>query len=367
LLRPVRPLRFARLLFLPFDPLTISGHDWRSGDAAFPRSILAPLTRLVRAGLGEQARVIDHFISGHNLDSIQAIMNAGENLWPRAAEILGAADAPADWEDTGLSPTDWPLLAGTAAAVLRRAPALRRLARDEDLGVSEPNPDDAASVMRGLASEPALARAMIARLMMLWSPRMAAAMRGDVGAAQSPDDQSTFRTALKLGSEAVLDQIESEPGFEAAVADGSLAHTTSTLWRMTTLLAGIEADAAAAVQWPRLPAIRTRLNMLFHNRFARGALEGLILPLTAADSPIDAGRQIELETCARELRKLDIIAREVGGLPGFPGLLRQAAEAADIAAETETLTAVRHCRLIEILIGADAAEKSYNGSAASPA
>ena len=42
-LRPARPLRFCRLLFLPLDPLVVPPTKWRRASLTLPRTVLEPL------------------------------------------------------------------------------------------------------------------------------------------------------------------------------------------------------------------------------------------------------------------------------------------------------------------------------------
>src|ERR1700712_4282876 len=46
-LRPPRPLRFARLLFLPLDPLIVSALRWRAEQPTIPRSAIPSLAAAV--------------------------------------------------------------------------------------------------------------------------------------------------------------------------------------------------------------------------------------------------------------------------------------------------------------------------------
>src|SRR5947209_19572064 len=50
-LRPPRPRTLARELFTPLDPVIVASGAWRPGLAAIPRSVIAPVTALVREHL----------------------------------------------------------------------------------------------------------------------------------------------------------------------------------------------------------------------------------------------------------------------------------------------------------------------------
>jgi hypothetical protein len=125
------------------------------------------------------------------------------------------------------------------------------------------------------------------------------------------------------------------------------------------LLREIEGDPASAAHWPRLKAIREKLSGVCRDRFARGISEGLVAPLAAASSPLDATGQTELETHARELRKLDAVARGIGNPADYDRQLRLASEAVRAAGDAGTLTPMRKLRLIEMLAGSDVAEALY--------
>src|SRR5258707_445478 len=100
-LKPVRPLRFTRLLFIPLDPLIVSARDWRPGMPTVPRNAMLMISATVRAGLGIEATVIDEIIAGHGTDSVETIARAGKLLWARAAEILAVAPPASDCAETG--------------------------------------------------------------------------------------------------------------------------------------------------------------------------------------------------------------------------------------------------------------------------
>jgi hypothetical protein len=131
----MRPLRFSRLLFLPLDPLIVPASRWKPDEPSVPRTALAPLIRIVRAGLGSEMVFIERTIAGRRTDATQAIVLAGEALWPCAADILAAASAPDDWTEAGLSLRVFTPLAQAVSAVLRRGPHLYLLRRDHEIGV----------------------------------------------------------------------------------------------------------------------------------------------------------------------------------------------------------------------------------------
>src|SRR6185437_13356228 len=63
-LRPPRPIRLARLLFLPLDPLIVPAPRWRPGDPLVPRTALTPLADLVRSTDGAVVTRVEASLAG---------------------------------------------------------------------------------------------------------------------------------------------------------------------------------------------------------------------------------------------------------------------------------------------------------------
>src|SRR5277367_4119402 len=87
-LRPDRPLRFGRLLFLPLDPVIVDGPEWHLGMPAVPRPSLAPVLAIVRRGLTEGRQEVEAEIRGRLLSDASAVRRAGGLLWPQAGRLL---------------------------------------------------------------------------------------------------------------------------------------------------------------------------------------------------------------------------------------------------------------------------------------
>jgi hypothetical protein len=358
-LKPVRPLRFARLLFIPLDPLLVPPRAWRPDEATLPRSILTPIARTVRAGLGSLAPYIDQIVAGGKGDMSRAITEAGEALWPRAAEILDRSPPPLDWPGTGLPHAAYGPLATNIAAVLRRAQYLRRLARDEEIGTQESNAEVMDEILRDIANESEVGCAMIARLILVRSPRAAKLLRRIVTATRSQAEKALMQKAMDHGLDLALSHMERDTGFVDMIGHGVLAEVSDEVRRVTTLLREVESDPGSSGHWPRVKAIREKLSDVCQDRFIRGVQENLVAPLEAAAGPVDGAGQTELEARARELRKLDAVARKIGRPADYDRQLMVASEAVRAAAEAGTLTPMRKLRLIEMLAGSDAAEALY--------
>jgi hypothetical protein len=365
-LKPVRPLRFARLLFIPIDPLTVPAREWRLGDPTVPRTALAAIATTVRTGLGELASVIDKMIAGRKVDAIQAVTEAGQALWPRAAEILAEAPIPAEWIETGLPRSAYAPLAASIAAVLRRAVTLRCLAEDQERGALAIDDEVVVQIMRDIAGETEAGCAMIARLIMLRSPHAARLLWRTAGSGRNSEEKAVSQQAIDQGLEAVLSQMERDTGFVHEIRNATLADVGGEVRRVTTLLRAVETEPAFAKHWPRLKPIRAKLGEVCGARFTRGLMEGLVAPLAAASGPLDGAAQTELEAGARDLRKLETEARKLGEPATYDRLLLQAAYSVRCAAESGALSAIRKCRLIEIVAGPEAAEALYNEALARP-
>ena len=357
-LRPVRPLRLTRLLFIPLDPLTVPLRGWRPSDPTVPRPVLAPIAKLVRSGLGDLGPLIDAIVAGHKTDAAHAITQAGELLWPRAAAILATAPPPADWAATGLPPAAYKPLAASIAAVLRRAPQLRCLALDEAQGLATDNAV-VADILGNIMNEPETACAMIARLVLVHSPHALPLLGCIAGAGRTSDEKDVLRGSVDNALASVLTHMERDSGFAHEIGHGTLTEAGVEVRRVLTLLREIETDKSFSSHWPRLKAIRHKLAEVCRTRFARGVREGLVAPLAAASRPVDGPAQTALESSARELRKLETMARKLGDPAGYDELLRSASDTVLTAADAGNLTPMRKYRLIEILAGPEAAEALY--------
>jgi len=84
-LRPPRPLRFARLLFLPLDPLIVPAPRWRPDHGTIPRSAIPSLAAAVATDLGSVGRKVAAMIEGHTTQNREVVGAAGALLWRPAA------------------------------------------------------------------------------------------------------------------------------------------------------------------------------------------------------------------------------------------------------------------------------------------
>lgn len=137
-LRPPRPLRFTRLLFVPLEQVIVPAQRWQKSLPYIPRTALSPLAATVRAGLGAEAAAIDALIQAASTHDTAVINRAGGFLWPRAGALLSAAPPPVGWQETGLDATVYPSLARRIGALLTQAPLIRELGDEAATGIKSP-------------------------------------------------------------------------------------------------------------------------------------------------------------------------------------------------------------------------------------
>ena len=127
-LRPARPLRFSRLLFLPLDPLIVSPSRWRPDALTIPRTAIAPLATTLRAVLPAGWSLGSTPLSPATARQMRMRWLArGAILWPAAGLLLIEPPPTQNWEATGLPHAAYKPLAQAAGALLIQAVALHDL------------------------------------------------------------------------------------------------------------------------------------------------------------------------------------------------------------------------------------------------
>ena len=364
ILKPSRPLRFTRLLFMPFNDLIVPAPDWRPDQATIPHSILQSLSNTVQTAMGDEAQAIHRMIDGHNTGETEVVTRSGQMLWACAAEILATAPEPADWAATGLRPAAYPPLARAVATVLRRAAALRLLLRHAELGVLKPDEHAIREIISKLADEPSDGRAMVCKLILAQLPHAASLLRQLADPSWGPAEKFLLQTAIDRGIEDILVDMESQTALSKDLRDGPLADVGSEVQRIAGLLEDINDSSHTTQQRARVHGIREKLDSICRLRFVDGMATGLVAPLAAATAPIDSDSQKWLEDCARDLRILETTGRKLGGATAYDAMLIKAGEAVQTAAQSGCLNTPRAVRLVEILSGPEAAEAMYKRAAA---
>jgi hypothetical protein len=350
-LRPVRPLRFARLLFIPLSDLLVPARNWKPGQATIPRSILKAISSTVRAEFGDE---IDCQIDGHDTSELDVVASAGASLWGRAGRLLALAPPPVGWADTGLPETAYAPLARAIATVLRRAVPLQALLREAELGVLQPTEKTIGDIVSNMADEPVEGRVLVLKLILQHCPHAGELLRRLTNSTDTPAERALLQKAMEAGVENILTEIEDVP-----VLTGSLSDVASQIQRLTILLKDLNSETDSPRQRARLRIIREKMNVLCRDRFIEGMQESLFMPLSGAPAPVDAAAQRVLENCARDLRSIETIGRKLGSGSIYDASLADAGAAVEAATDSGTLTCMRAVRLVEILSGAEQAEKFY--------
>lgn len=358
-LRPTRPMRFARILFTPFDTLIVPARSWRPGDPTLSRGMMATIAATVQAGLPELSRSIEADIRGQRSDAIQLIVQVGARLWPAAAQVLAETPTPVNWEETGLPITTWPAIARSVAVVLERAPLLMDLIRDVRVGALDPDENAIRALLSGLPESPPEGGAMVVRVVLEQLPRAAPILRRMITMSQDSAEKRILQRALDRGMDDMLDNMESETGIAKGLGQGSIASAGEEVRRIAKLLEDLDNDPSAPRQRGRLQSIRERLDTVCQARFAAGVDKSIVSPLAEPEGPVAGPAQTALEKRARELKVFETAARTIGGSSKYDAMLGQAARAVETAGDTGTLTTGRVVRLVEILLGSEAAEDVY--------
>jgi hypothetical protein len=351
-MRPPRPLRFTRLLFLPLDPLIVPPPRWHPRLPTIPRSALTPLAATVRAGLGADAGAVDALIQALSSRNAEAAVRAGNLLWPRAARLLAATPPPVDWAETGLSMAMYATLARRVGAVLAQAPLLRELAAEADAGLASPRVAPIQAMITDVGASCPDALTMLVTLLLAKLPQLAALLPR-IGPEMGAQAESGLRQAGQEATEALLAGLESDGAMEAAVTGSDLADAAHEVRRTVTLLQQLAQRTDVPQMRARGQAIRQRLDAGCRRRFTHAMATEFLPLLRQPPTGTDAAATHALEATARHLRELESEARVVGGADIYDTQLRQAAAAVQAGGAAMSLTA--RARLVEILVGPEAA------------
>lgn len=121
LLRPPRPITFARILFLPFDGALAPMKEWRSGNGKFPRPALMPIADAIRAAIGPAAEEINANLGGRNFFDVLQVDHVGRTLWAEAARHAPSLSFRQGLPEAGLSAAECAELCSIAAGIWRHA------------------------------------------------------------------------------------------------------------------------------------------------------------------------------------------------------------------------------------------------------
>ena len=121
LLRPPRPITFARILFMPFDGAVVPLQEWGGNSAKFPRPALQPIADAIREAMGSEAQQISANLGGRNFFDVLQVDAAGRALWAEAARLAPTLALPNGIPSAGLNAAQSQELLAVAAAIWRHA------------------------------------------------------------------------------------------------------------------------------------------------------------------------------------------------------------------------------------------------------
>ena len=150
LLRPPRPITFARILFLPFDGAVVPLKEWSMGSAKLPRPALMPISEAIRAAMGPEAEKISANLGGRNFFDVLQVDSEGRALWAEAARLAPTLSFPNGLPAAGLDEAQSRQLLDLAASIWRHADAIweAKLA-----SFSGPSPELVVAALKGPAEE----------------------------------------------------------------------------------------------------------------------------------------------------------------------------------------------------------------------
>jgi hypothetical protein len=350
-----RPLRFAGVLCYPLECLIVPSTRWRPGDNAIPRNALTRMADHIRRTMSDRITAIEVQIAGRTRTDIDHIMRLGQSLWPDVAHILRTSGIPETWDSSGLSDMTYRPLADAVAALLDQAGPLDSLCADTANGFIPLNPDRVAAMLGRVAAVSQTALPMLIAMLLARVPEAAAVVPVSAAGLRT----ASIQTALERAADRLLLNLDEEAGIEAQLAAGSLAQTAASIARITALLRQFDTVSASPQRRARLRSIRQRLGACCQDCFTKALQGDFLAPLHARANALSGNRDPavirDMEAAARSLRVLQMEARAVGNGPVYDSLLNETAEAVKDVAMGDRMTRVDRVRLVELLVGPEAA------------
>ena len=353
-LGPPRPLRFARLLFLPLDSLIVPAAHWRQEQPTIPRTIIPVLAASVEAAMGLMGQKVASMIEGHTTRDHEVVKEAGGLLWRRAARMLLDAPLPEGWETTGLGAHVHKPLSRRIGALLFQAERLRDMTADAAQGLAPPEVTAVQALLVDAIGYDPDVQPMLIALLVARIPECVPLL-ARVATLLGERSGALLRLAGEQAADVLLDQLGAPGGAEGHLGGQDLAEAGATVRRLTLLLGALEGETSTPDRRDRLNDLRGRIKSGCESLFTERLVTDLLEPLRACspDSGPEAGW--ELETAARGLRALETEARRTGGEKTYDRLLAQAADTVREIMDQGGLERVEGLRLLEIVAGPEAA------------
>lgn len=353
-LRPRRPLKLARLLFLPLDPLIVPPQRWRPGSPTIPRTALNALTASIRASLDGLCHAIEASIHGKSLQDADTAARAGDTLWAAAADVLLHDPVSVGWPETGLPAATFAPLARRVGALLEQQRAVGALEAEAAIGVAQPTVEAILPILAAITARNPDALPMMVTLLLARLPH-ASAVLARAAVLLGRRGEATLRLAGEQAAAVLLDQLETAHAIETRLLINGIAESGTEARRLIGLLRALEDDAPSAERRVRVRQLRRHLEAACRACFSTGFEQDLLQPFLALAAGTAPASTTHLEAVARGLRELETEARVLGGGAHYDTTLRRAAELVRMTAPGRSLGIVQRARLLEILVGLEAA------------
>ena len=345
LLRPPRPITFARILFLPFDGAVVPLKEWSMGSAKLPRPALMPISEAIQTAMGPEAEKISANLGGRNFFDVLQVDSQGRTLWAEAARLAPTLSFPEGLPAAGLDAAQSRQLLELAAGIWRYADGIweAKLAC-----FSGPSSELVAAALKGPAEE-GEAVFSIALLSLL-------------DRAQSPG--SVLSTAARLSPIAsnIADQKVRElqnaplpilPAEDPVRAAHIAAEYVALLKELESILSS-RSEARQAVITPLLEKIGEAIKEVTQQIIQRQFLPALNEP----NAKRRAAVVLNIEILARALGRLEEAGRRAGRFEAFDKLqVSHAVKLRSILNGLDGGGLQRHdvIRIADILLGAEKA------------
>jgi hypothetical protein len=347
-LQPPRPIRFARLLFLPLDGAIVDARKWRRQDGGIPRQAVAALANALHRALGAEALMIEAATAAHSFADLPVVDAVGRRLWFRAARLAPALPCPADWEEAGLTPADFHIICATAAGVWRHAdPLWSALIAARD-GPPEAMVRDALTNAAG--EDARVLEAMLATILLK---------------ASRPGSVATAAATTRVGPPGLADQML-DRWIESCSPDLAVDDPAGAARLAEAFVEAIEdlescPAARRAERRQRVGALRRDIGEACRHAFTEGTARALIDPLAKAGTRTDDATMARLEATARSLKRLETAGRTLGGSAAYDAAQRHILDHFAARRGHPGASPADLARLAEIIAGPEAALKLLDG------
>ena len=345
LLRPPRPITFARILFLPFDGAVVPLKEWSMGSAKLPRPALMPISEAIQTAMGPEAEKISANLGGRNFFDVLQVDSQGRTLWAEAARLAPTLSFPKGLPAAGLDAAQSRQLLELAAGIWRYADGIweAKLAC-----FSGPSSELVAAALKGPAEEgeAVFSIALLSLLDRAQSPGSVLA----TAARLSPIASNIADQKLRELQNAPLPILPAEDPVRAAHI---AAEYVALLKELESILSS-RSEARQAVITPLLEKIGEAIKEVTQQIIQRQFLPALNEP----NAKRRAAVVLNIEILARALGRLEEAGRRAGRFEAFDKLqVSHAVKLRSILNGLDGGGLQRHdvIRIADILLGAEKA------------